>query len=479
MFHSIISKKGSPLPWSQLGISLATLTFLGCGGDSTPTPGHAAPLVSTVSPLAGATGAALNVRPAVVFNMAMTPLNGTTFTLVQGTTAVPGAVTNSADGLTATFAPASPLVPSSVFTATITTGARSSAGINLASAHSWTFTTAAADATPPAVASTNPAAGATNVALNATVAATFTKALDPLTVTATSFTVKQGSTPVLGTVAYSASMSTATFTPSSPLASSLPFTATLSPAVQDLAGNALASAFVWSFTTGTTAAMGPAVVNLGTAGNYAILAETGISTVPNSAVTGDIALSPAAATFITGFSLTADATNVFSTSPQITGKAFAANYAVPTPTNLTTAVANMLTAYTDAAGRPTPDHLNLGSGNIGGLTLAPGLYNWTSTVTIPSDVVINGGANDVWIFQTSGGLAMSPAKNVILSGGAQAKNIFWQVAGQVTVGTGAHFEGIILCQTQVTLETLATMNGRILAQTLVALQQATVTVPAP
>ena len=228
-----------------------------------------------------------------------------------------------------------------------------------------------------------------------------------------------------------------------------------------------------------TATLAP--VLLGTSGNFAILAKTGISTVPTSAVTGDIGVSPAAASYITGFSLSADSTNVFSTSTQVVGggKVYAANFAVPTPANLTTAVLDMQAAYTDAAGRPTPDHLNLGSGNIGGLTLAPGLYNWGSSVTIPADVTISGAASDIWIFQMSGDLVMSPAKRITLSGGAQAKNIFWQVAGQATIGTTAHFKGIILSQTAVTLETGAMMNGRILAQSMVAIDSATVTQPAP
>jgi hypothetical protein len=220
-------------------------------------------------------------------------------------------------------------------------------------------------------------------------------------------------------------------------------------------------------------------VGLVQAGNFVVLAKTGISTVPASSVTGDIAVSPAAATFITGFSLVADSTNVFATSPQVVGKVFAADYAVPSPSNLTTAVLDMQTAYTDAAGRPTPDFLELGTGNIGGKTLAPGLYKWTSTVNVPTDVTISGGANDVWIFQTTGDLIMAANQHVTLSGGALAKNIFWQVAGQATFGAGAHFEGVLLCKTGVTLQTLATMNGRILAQTAVALQKATVTKPAP
>ncbi len=151
----------------------------------------------------------------------------------------------------------------------------------------------------------------------------------------------------------------------------------------------------------------------------------------------------------------------------------------PTNSNLTTAVLNMQAAYTDAAGRPTPNFLNLGAGEIGGQTLVPGLYKWTTGVTISSDVTISGGPNDVWIFQIPGNLAMSPAKNVFLSGGAKAKNIFWQVAGFVDIGTTAHFEGIMLCQTAITLKTGASMNGRALAQTAVALDQNTVTKPTP
>jgi hypothetical protein len=229
---------------------------------------------------------------------------------------------------------------------------------------------------------------------------------------------------------------------------------------------------------------GPAPVSLGSAGSlaaagsYVIMAKTGITNVSGSTVTGDVALSPAAASFITGFSLVADGTNVFSTSSSVVGKVYAASYAVPSPTNLTTAIGSMETAYTDAAGRTTPDFLELSTGNLGGLTLAPGLYKWTSSVTIPTDVTIAGGANDVWIFQTSGDLSIAAAKNVTLSGGAKAKNIFWQVAGHATLGATSHFEGVILSKTAVILQTSATMNGRVLAQTQVALDDNALTQPA-
>jgi hypothetical protein len=207
------------------------------------------------------------------------------------------------------------------------------------------------------------------------------------------------------------------------------------------------------------------------------LAKTEISSVPASIITGDVGISPAAETYITGFSQT-DATG-YATSPQVTGFIYAADMTPPTPTTMTTAISDMETAYTDAAGRTTPDHTNMGAGEIGGSTLASGLYNWGSSVTASSDFTINGAANDVWIFQISGDLSISSAVNVTLSGGAQAKNIFWQVAGTVTLGTTAHFEGIVLSQTAIILNTGSSINGRLLAQSAIALDQSTVTEPTP
>lgn len=342
--------------------------------------------------------------------------------------------------------------------------------------------TITADTTSPEVSRTVIADGATGVAINATIGATFNEAINPATLTAATVTLMQGGTPVAGSVVHYSGGSV-NFIPSAPLATNASYSATIkggAQGVKDLAGNSLASDFVWRWSTGaTTAHLAP--VLLGTAGNFAILAKTGISTVPTSIITGDIGVSPAAATFVTGFSLSADATNVFATATQVVGGGhiYAANYAVPTPTNLTTAVLDMQTAYTDAAGRSTPDFTNLGSGTIGGLTLTPGLYTWGSSVMITTDITIAGGADDVWIFQMSGDLIMDAAKRITLSGGAQAKNIFWQVAGQATIGTTAHFEGVILSQTGITLQTGASMNGRILAQSLAALDSATVTQPAP
>jgi hypothetical protein len=217
-------------------------------------------------------------------------------------------------------------------------------------------------------------------------------------------------------------------------------------------------------------------VNLGTAANFAILSKTGISTVPDSAITGDIGVSPIAAAAMTGFSLTADATNVFATSPQITGKAYASDYAAPTGVNLTTAVSDMETAYVDAAGRAV-NYTNQFTGDISGQTLTPGVYNWDNDVLINSDVTLSGGPNDVFIFQIAKGITQASDTKVILAGGIQAKNIFWQASETVSIGTGSHFEGIVLGKTNIGLGSQASINGRLLTQTAVTLIQSTVVAP--
>jgi hypothetical protein len=219
-----------------------------------------------------------------------------------------------------------------------------------------------------------------------------------------------------------------------------------------------------------------AAVNLGAAGAYAILAKTGVSTVPTSAVTGDIGVSPAAASYITGFSLTSDSTNTFSTSPQVTGKVFAADYASPTPSNLTTAVGDMQLAFTDAAGR-APTVTELGAGDIGGMTITRGVYKWGTGLLVPTDVTLNGAATDVWIFQVAQDLTVNNGTKIILAGGALAKNVVWQVAGAVSLGTTSHFQGIVLSQTSITLQTGASINGRLLAQAAVSIDSSTVVAP--
>lgn len=217
-------------------------------------------------------------------------------------------------------------------------------------------------------------------------------------------------------------------------------------------------------------------VSLGEAGGFAILAKTGVSTVPTSAVTGDIGISPAAGSFITGFAMTADASNEYSTSAQVTGQIYASDQSSPTPSNLTTAVSDMETAFTDAAGR-APDETELGAGDIGGMTLEAGVYKWGTGLLIPTDLTLTGSATDVWIFQIAQGLTVSSGTRVVLTGGALARNVFWQVAGRVELDTTAHLEGIVLTKTAIALRTGASVDGRLLAQTAVTLDKNTVVAP--
>jgi hypothetical protein len=228
------------------------------------------------------------------------------------------------------------------------------------------------------------------------------------------------------------------------------------------------------------------VVHLGTAQDYVILAKTGISTVPDSKITGDIGVSPAAASFLTGFSETRDAGLEFSTSLQITGKAYASDYAVPTPQRMTTAVSDMETAYTDAAGRPNEDaaRINPGGGTLGGAVggqtapLTPGVYTFGTDVTITDTIYFEGGhGNDVFIIQIAGNVVQAANKAMILTNGALAKNIFWQIAGKVEVGAGAHMEGILLVLTDITFISSSSLSGRVLSQTACNLQVATITEP--
>lgn len=212
------------------------------------------------------------------------------------------------------------------------------------------------------------------------------------------------------------------------------------------------------------------VVNLGIAGDFVILSKSGITNVYKSTITGDIGTSP-----ITGAA-------IHLTCAEVTGLIYTVDAAGPAckitnASKLTTAVSDMQTAYTDAAGRQNPNYLNLGAGNIGGLTLRPGLYKWTSAVVMPTNVVLKGGPNDVWIFQIGGTLGVSNGKRITLEGGAQAKNIFWQTTGAVTLGTTSHFEGIILSATGINMQTGGSINGRLYAQTAVTLQMNTVTRP--
>ena len=223
--------------------------------------------------------------------------------------------------------------------------------------------------------------------------------------------------------------------------------------------------------------LAPGAVNLGSASNYVILAKSGISTVPSTVITGNLGIGPSAGTSITGSALTADATDFFSTSTQVNGRIYAPTDAAPTPANVGTAILDMQTAFTDAAGR-APSATELGAGNIGGMTLAAGIYKFGTGLLIPTSLTLAGKATDVWIFQIAQNLTISSAAQIVLSGGARSQNVFWQVSGLVDVDTTAHVEGIVMSQTSIALHAGASINGRLLAQTAITLDGNAVTQPA-
>lgn len=352
-------------------------------------------------------------------------------------------------------------------------------------------TTSDAAAAAPTVVHQSPTAGATNVPTGTNssinvrsgtaVTATFSQPMDPATLQSfpagnlpTLTLVVTGGDAVSGTVALNAEKTAATFTPTAfSLEPNTRYTATVTTAARNVGGIALTQPVTWSFTTSLVPFTAQAPVNLGTAGTFAILSKTGVTNVYASAINGNVGTSP-----ITGAAIDL-------TCPEVmTGVIYSVDAAGPPckvtdATFLTTAVSDMELAYTDAAGRTFPDHIDLGAGEIGGLTLQPGLYKWNTGVSISTDLTLAGGPTDVWIFQIAGNLSEAAAKNVTLTGGALAKNVFWQSAGATAIGTTAHFEGTILSKTMIAVKTLASANGRLLAQSAVTLQKNTVTAPTP
>ena len=432
---------------------LLLIVAIGCSDhDKAGNPGVTAPTVISVAPPNGDNGACPNTIVTATFSKAMNPasINDTTFLLTgPGNTPVAGVVTYDAPSNTAIFTPSSTLALNTAYTATITTGAIDVFGNALASNFSWSFTTGSTTCLtgPPTVTSVNPVNGANGICPNTVIIATFSSAMNPSTINATTFTLAApGPTPVAGTVTYDAPSHDATFTPTNPLALNTLYTATITTGAQDLFGNSLASDFVWSFTTSAVPCVGPGPVPIGSACSFGIL---GGSTVTNSGVstfvTGDVGVWPGAA--ITGLTL-----------GQITGT-FHAGDAVAMK-----AQSDLTVAYDYAAGAAGGAVL---SADIGGQTLVPGVYKTTSaqpSLGITGNLTLSG--NGVYIFQIVSTLTTAATNSqVILTNGANAHNVFWQVGSSATLGTSTTFAGTIMAQASVSLGTGAILNGRALART--------------
>lgn len=415
-----------------------------------------APAVISTSPVNNATGVALNKIVTATFNMSMDPLtiNAATFTIKQGATAVLGTVTYS--GSTASFTGTSAFATNTIYTATITTGTKNLAGTALASNYVWTFTTGSSLA--PTVISTDPVNNAVNVPLNKVITATFSMPMDPLTINFTTFSLSSGATPVAGTVTYSGS--TASFTPAANLLANTDYSATITTGAKNIAGIPMANNYVWQFTTSPVINPGPVI--LGTSARFGILAGVGVSNNAGFSEIHDmdVGIYPGVRSSITGFP----------PAIIINGAIYASDDIAPpgVPAMLLQAKTDLTNAYLAAEAAVSPAPVSV-SGDQGGRTLAPGIYKSTSTLSIASGNLTldaQGDVNAVWIFQIASGFTTvgGAGGSVILTGGAQAKNIYWQTGSSAVIGDFTSFQGNILALTSITMNSHATAVGRMLAR---------------
>jgi len=470
-YTATITTGAKDLAGNALATAFVWSFTTGVAPDTTP------PTVSLTVPADGVTGVPINQTISAAFSKAMDPLtiSTATFTLQQGSTVVTGTV-GYASG-TATFAPVTNLMSSTPYTATITTGSKDLAGNRLATNYVWSFTTGTStDTNLPTVITTNPTNAAQDVALNQTINATLSEAMDPLTITTAHFTLTgPGATSVTGTVAYVAASTNATFvTSASNLAPSTTYTATITTGAKNLVGNGLATNYVWSFTTGTQIDTNLMAITLGGAAPFAILAQAAISGVPADQINGNVGLNPGTAQGIDPSEING---NIYVGGPIVAD-----------------AQAALLTAYNEAVGRSVNLVTLTDAEDIGSLVLAPGLY-WSATSLAigssggPAETLYldgQGDANAVFVFQMGSTLTVFPYCNIVLMGGAQAKNIFWQVGSSATLsGYNTTFYGTILASVSVTVDAYSTVEGRLFAGSAgestgaVTVNQSTVTVPAP
>lgn len=413
------------------------------------------PTVSSTDPDNAVTGVFLNKRVEATFSAPMnsSSINGSTFLVKQGTTLIAGTVSYS--GTTASFKPSVSFTPNTTYTGMITTGAKDISGNSLAKDYTWSFTTGSV--TAPYVISTDPQPMATGVALNKVITAMFSEPMNSSTVIP-SFTVMLGTSVVAGTVSYTGS--TATFTPTDNLLSGNTYTAKIATGAQNANNTALANDHVWNFSTAGT--LGPLIVDLKSVARFGIIAGVGVSNNAGFSEihTMDVGISPGIRAGITGF------------PPAIivNGAIYASDDIVPVGVAdmLIKAKQDLTDAYLFAEGATSPAPAIV-SGDLGGLVLTPGIYKTTSSLLIQSgDLKLDalGDVNAVWIFQiasdftTVGGAGGS----IILQGGAQAKNVFWQTGSSATIGDNTSFKGNILALTSITMNSGATAEGRMLAR---------------
>jgi hypothetical protein len=513
------------LPWVMALLLSALVTACGGGGGGgrgpiLGAPGALAPTVISVTPARDATNVPTNTLVTATFNKAMDPATITaagTFTLACPTgTAQPGVTTYSSTNNTATLTLAGSLPASTICTATITTAAKDSTGNALASNYTWNFTTGlGADVVPPTVIAVTPANGA---CLQTEVGATFSEPMNPATISTTTFTLQLTGPPlgtaVAGAVAYDIPTRVATFTPTGSLLPSTSYTATITTGAKDTTGNALAANRTWTFVTGTLPCtpapppLPPSGSGSGSTSAYGILAGTAGTTNMGTltVVNGSLATTATATTAVTGFHDTAG--DIYTETPlnrgAVTGKIVTCTVSTTGPTSAAINPANCTLAqqakldaealYLSLSPAALPGGTDPGAGQLGGKTLAPGVYKAAggSFLLTGSDLVLDGqnAANPVWVFQTASSLTVGAAgapRSIILMNGALAKNVYWRVGSAATINAagGGTMVGNILASAGVSFSTadnvaIVTLNGRATSlNASVTVVNTVINVPAP
>lgn len=475
-------------------VILCVALIAGCENDDFEEVIGVCPVVESSIPLGNALNVPLGQTIAVTFNEEMDPssITSSSFTVV-GALPVAGTVTYT--GKTASFTPTAPLAENTTFTARITTKAKDLTGNFLQTDYVWTFSTGIL--LRPVVILTDPLNNAIDVALNQTVTADFSMMMDAATINTATFTLKAGTTTIPGTVSYTGT--TASFNPTNSLVIGTVYTAAITNGAKNAAGTPLASDYVWNFTTILTP---PAsiIVDLGSAAVYGAfggnsgITNQGLNTVINNGSLG----TTAASTLITGFH---DNVAIYTETPlnvgNVTGSIFAAPPAPGTATSLAIAQQGLLdatAAYLSISPASKPGGSDPNAGELGGLTLAPGVYKSASgTFKISNgDLTLDakGDPNATWIFQTASGLTVgiagpTGAKSVILKNGALAKNVFWYVGSAATINGagGGTMVGTIIANSGVTFSTpgnaaQTVLNGRAISLiSSVTIVNTTVNVP--
>lgn len=416
-----------------------------------------APMVTFTDPADQDTGVVLNKIITAKFSVPIDPstISTASFKLAKGTAEVVGSVVYT--DTTASFSSTIVFLPNTTYTATITNAVKNLAGTAMQNDFVWSFTTGSIIA-PPTVIATDPANLDSLVPLNKTITATFNEPMNASTISTTSFTLLHGTTPVAGAVTYSGT--TASFNPTADLIAGSTYTATISVVAENTAGVALMSDYVWTFRTPAIVVLPP--IDLKSVDRFGIIAGVGVSNAAGFSEIHDldVGISPGVRASVTGF------------PPAIivNGAIYASDDIVPlgTAAMLIQAKQDLMDAYLFAEGASNPAPSTI-SGDIGGVTLAPGIYKSTSTLLIQSGNVTldaQGDANAWWIFQIASGFTTvgGAGGSIILTGGAQAKNVFWQCGSSATLGDFTSFNGNILALTSITMNSGATAKGRMLAR---------------